>query len=116
MDIKFGKSSSGGEYVKEFIKNINDAKTQAKIVKHLELLEGHDLLSAIKAQLIAKLHGYNLYEIVIDYNKVFYRILCSIKQPTCWLLHMFKKKKNSTPLVEIKTALQRSILINQERK
>jgi phage-related protein len=109
MDIRFYTSQSGVEYVSEFIKEkISDVKAKNKILRRLELLEKYDLLNAIRSRLIKKLHGYDLYEIVIDHNRVFYRILCSIGRNTCWLLHMFKKKSNNTPAEDIETALNRS--------
>ncbi|MBU3978441.1 type II toxin-antitoxin system RelE/ParE family toxin [Patescibacteria group bacterium] len=107
MDIKIFSSSSGTFYVKEQMAEI-PAKAIKKITGKLELLEKHGMNFVTHAGIMKKLHGYDIYEIVIDFNRIFYRIFCVIRNSTCWLLHMIFKKSNKTPLHEIKVALQRS--------
>ena len=106
MEIDFYCSSGGTYHVKEFIEEL-PPKTVKKITRQLELLEKYGFSFLTQSGTMKKLQGYDIYEIVIDFNKVFYRIFCVIRNATCWLLHMFIKKGNSTPLREIKTALSR---------
>lgn len=100
-------SSSGTYYVQETLAKL-PPKAVKKIVGRLKLLRQYGVNFLTHSGTMKKLQGYDLYEIVVDFNKVFYRIFCVIRQATCWLLHLFAKKSNDTPLREIKTALQRA--------
>jgi phage-related protein len=50
---------------------------------------------------------YDMYEIRIGKRSRNYRILCTIKNECCWLLHLFLKKTQQLELREFKTALAR---------
>lgn len=104
MEIDFHTSSSGESYVGNFISNLNDMKAKKKILKRFETLERYGVSSLTQSGTMKKLHGYDLYELKID----FYRIICVIRGATCWLLSIFIKKANKTPLQHILTALQRA--------
>ncbi len=106
MEIEFFTSSGGRCYVGEFIEDLPN-NTQAKITKRLELLEKHGVNFVTHAGIMKKLHGYELFEIIVNFGKIFYRILCVIRAKTCWLLHMFIKKSRETPAREIETAQNR---------
>lgn len=106
MEVSFYSTSGGTYQVKEFIEGL-PPKTVRKITRQLELLEKYGLHFLTKSGTMKKLQGYDIYEIVVDFNKVFYRIFCVIRNATCWLVHMFTKKSNSTPIREITTALNR---------
>ena len=61
-----------------------------------------------KARHFKELTGCAMCELIIDFNKIRYRIFCVIRETTCWLLHFFIKKSPNTPSREIKTALMRA--------
>lgn len=103
MTVEVWTSSGTQDHVGEFIEEL-PAKTQKKIIRDLELVEKYGTRFAN----MKKLKGNGLYEIKIRYNKIAYRIFCVIRDASCWLLHAFVKKSNSTPLREISTALYRS--------
>jgi phage-related protein len=108
MRIEVFSSSSGTYYVKEQLADI-PPKAMKKITGKLQLLEKHGMNFVTYAgTVMKKLKGYDLYEIVVDFNKMFYRIFCVIRNATCFLLHMITKKSNNTPLHEIKVAVQRA--------
>ena len=84
-----------------------DKKAIKKIEKRLELLSKYGVGFLTKSGTMKKLHGFEIYEIKIDFNNVFYRILCVVRGSVCWLLNMFTKKSDKTPYKEIKTTLER---------
>lgn len=107
MEIQYYCSSGGTNYVGDFIM-VLPVKAAKKVRRRLGLVTKYGINFMTHSGTVKKLHGYDLYEIVINFNKVFYRIICSIKNGICWLLHMFTKKSNNTPIREIRTAVQRS--------
>lgn len=107
MKIDFYCSTGGKYYVKEFISGL-PPKTVKKVVRQLELLEKHGLNFVTHSGTMKKLQGYDIYEIKIDFNKICYRIFCVMRKATCWMLHMFIKKSNFTPVREIMTAMSRA--------
>ena len=113
MEVEFYCSDAGNNYVGDAIEEL-PAKAAKKITRVLDRLEkyGAYALMTVTDQCI-KLKGYlNLYELRILCEKVWYRIIFTIKKTTCWLLHFFIKKGNKTPEREIKTALARSNVLN----
>lgn len=106
MEISFYSTSGGTNHVKEFIEDL-PPKTVKKITRQLELLEKYGLHFLTKSGTMKKLRGYDIYEMMVAFNKVCYRIFCVIRNATCWLLHIFIKKSNSTPQKEISTTLGR---------
>lgn len=105
MEVEFYTSASGRNYVGDFIA-VLPAKTIKKVYRQLELVEKYGL--SMHSKVVKKLQGYDLYEIIIDFNRVCYRIFCVVRNTTCWLLHMFAKKTPNTPKKEINTALERT--------
>lgn len=113
MEIEFWETSSGRSPVEEFITEL-PAKTQEKIVWAIDKLETYGTKLVHEGKLLVKLVGYNLYELRVKINKIFYRILLVFIGTTAWLLHAFKKKTNNTPIKEINTALGRSKLLGYQ--
>lgn len=106
MEINFYSTSRGTCHVKKFITDLNP-KTVKKITRQLDLLEKYGVNFLTKSGTMKKLQGYDIYELIIDFNNVCYRIFCVIRNTTCWLMHMFKKKSNATPFKEVSTTLSR---------
>ena len=111
MKIDYYLSSGGKNYVMEFI-SCQPIKSQKKILRGIDDIKKWGFEAARRARLIRKLHGYDIYEIVIRFNKVFYRIFCVLREMTLILIHAFCKKTNDTPMNEIVTVLGRVKLLN----
>lgn len=107
MTIETWESASGRDYVKEEIWSL-PPKPKKKVIKMLYLFKKYGPEFMKRAGYLKKLTGYAMYELVIDFNKICYRIFCVIRETACWLLHFFIKKSPSTPPREIKTALARA--------
>lgn len=106
MNVYLWESPSGKRPVGDFILGLS-VKAQEKIKWVLDLFEEQGL-RLIYTKHLEKLKGYDLYELRIEFNKVFYRIFLIIIETSSWLLHMFIKKSNHTPQKEIDIALKRS--------
>jgi len=98
MEVRYWTASYTHDYVAEFIE-AQPAKAQKKIFRDLELVEEYGTNFAN----MKKLRGYNMHQIKIKTC----RILCAVRGTVCWLLHIFTKKSNRTPLKEISTAFNR---------
>jgi phage-related protein len=107
MKVEFWTSSVGRNYVGEFLAGV-PAKAMKKIDRSLGRLKRYGLIPLLQSREAAKLHGYDLYELIVDFNKVFYRIFFIVRAGVCYLLSGFTKKSNHTPTQEIKTALTRA--------
>jgi len=107
MEVEFYCSSSGRNYVGEFIMGI-PPKAVKKVYRQLELLKKYGVNFLTHSGTMKKLHGYDIYEMIIDFDKVCYRIFCVIRKAVCWLLHIFVKKSPHTPQREIDTAVKRA--------
>ncbi len=107
MEVEYWLSSSGRNYVGEFLDEA-PAKARKKIDRSLDRLKGYGLIPLLQSREAAKLHGYELYELIVDFNRVFYRIFFIVRRGICYLVHGFIKKSNSTPKKEIETGLGRT--------
>jgi len=104
--ISLFETKRGEKPVEEFIK-LQSAKTIAKIIHEIELLEKYGpFLSPPHAKKLQK----NLSELRIRGREEI-RILYSFKNKNIHLLHAFKKKTQKTPQKEIETALKRLDII-----
>ena len=83
------------------------AKAIKTIYRQLKRVGDYELNFLVHAGIIKKLKGYAIWEIIIDFNNVCYRIFCVIRNAVLCLVHGFIKKSNRTPAREIKTALSR---------
>ena len=102
MKVHFYYRMRGDRPVVDFIENTENEKHQNKIFKMIEKLEnnGLHLLQTNDAEKIKK----NLYELKIEYGKIFYRIFFTTTQDYYCLIHAFSKKTNKTPPKEINKA------------
>lgn len=100
--INFFQTSRGDYPVKTFIEE-QDKNTYARIIHSLELLEIYG--PYLKLPYIKKLQG-KLYELRIS-GKIAIRIFYVLHKNEYYLLHVFKKKGQKTPVRELKTGLDR---------
>lgn len=113
MEIEVWENESGRSPVRDFIMT-ESPKAQRRIQWVLDLFEEKGLSFILFTGHVNKLQGYKMYEIVVSYGGVFYRIFFVIAKGIAWLLHAFKKKTNATPLKEIKIALKRAKQLQYE--
>ena len=107
MTVIFWTNTSGRNPVGDFIESESTPiKARKKIIRMLKLLEKYGT-KLLHSGYLEKLKGYDLYELRIKFSGVAYRISCFIREATCWLLHIFKKKSGHTPQRHINTALER---------
>ncbi|MDD4795973.1 MAG: type II toxin-antitoxin system RelE/ParE family toxin [Bacilli bacterium] len=108
MKIEFFEKIRGDSPVEDFIINKLEPKDQKKVVRALDRIEQEQdgLMNLFKAEYAKKLEK-DLYELTPD--KV--RILFTLKDRICWLLHIFFKKTNKTPIKELNLARERKNLI-----
>lgn len=109
MEIEFLEMGRGVCPVQAFLDDLRE-KARKKILRALELFESYDVTYLFRAEIITKMPGYeryNLYEFRVMYQNVKYRVLCCIRNATCYLVHAFIKKTQKTPLKEIKIAIDR---------
>jgi len=108
MKIEFFKKNSGNTPVEDFIINNLEPKDQKKVIRALERVVGEDdgLVNLFMAEYAKKLET-DLYELTPD--RV--RIIFTLKDRICWLLHAFFKKTNKTPAKELNVARERKNLI-----
>ncbi len=108
MKIEFFKKTSGNAPVEDFIINNLEPKDQKKVTRALERIEKEQdgLVNLFKAEYAKKLEK-DLYELTPD--RV--RILFTLKDCICWLLHIFFKKTNKTPVKELNIARERKDFI-----
>ena len=92
-------SPSVGRFISQ-----QETKAKDKISQKLESIEKYGTTS-LGMEHFQKLHGHDIYEVRIRYDKKFFRLFGTIKNSTLWLLHAFMKKSDDTPPREIKTTL-----------
>ena len=114
--VEFWKSPTGNMPVADWVERQEEAAVK-KIMKRLEYLETYGPSQLVRASLLEKFKGSALYEICIDFGKIWYRILLVVVGSVAWLLHAFIKKSNGTPPKEIDIAMGRyELLIASLRK
>lgn len=89
-----------------------------KILKIIEKLENNKLDLLLKIKIVKKIKGFdNIFELIINWKDANYRIFFSIINNTFYLTNIFNKKKQKTPLKEIKLAelRKKEIIINLKR-
>lgn len=97
----------GRSPVLKFIKK-QAPEHRARIMKDIEFFEEQGLeLLAVPSKL-KKLKGYaELYELIVDFKGIFYRIIFTVVDGEAWLLEAFKKKDNNTRKTYIANAASR---------
>ena len=106
MEVQYFCSAEGANYVGDVVED-QSPKAVKKIIGRLELIEEWGINFFTYSGYAKKLHGFDLWEIIVDFGRKCYRIFCVIRDATCWLVHMIIKKSNETPRWEIETALSR---------
>lgn len=106
METEIYHSSSGVYYVSDFIQKLSP-NVGSKLIQKLEAIEQYSYEVLNETKTIIWLHGYRIQELRIKIEKVCYRIFCVMRNAVCFLVHAIKKKSNSTPLKDIKTAVKR---------
>jgi phage-related protein len=100
--IALFRSARGESPVEEFIKQ-QDKATYARILLYIKLLRDNGPF--LKPPYIKKLQS-KLYELRIS-GKIQIRIFYTLHNNEYYLLHVFKKKSQKTPLKDLKVALDR---------
>lgn len=80
-----------------------DSKLQAKIIRELDLLEKYGLKVGMPH---VKKISKNLYELRV-LGKINIRLIFTCNKEKFYILHVFKKKSNKTPLKELNLAVSR---------
>ena len=106
MEIECWKTSNGKNDVFEAIDSLKNNTIKNKILSDLEIIERSKLNNCICSGLIFPLHGTNpkIYEIKVKDV----RITLYVKDHNCWLLTLFIKNSQKTPLKEIHKAERRA--------
>lgn len=101
MEIEFWETASGRCPVKEFTDRLPE-KHRIKILKRQDYLseKGFFLLNT---PFVKKLSG-SVYELIVDFDRIGYRLLWGVKNGVCWMVHIFLKKQQKTPQKEINIA------------
>jgi len=109
IEIDYWQDENGKSYVKNFILD-QGSVVSSKLIVLIDDLQKFPLNSLIRVGKVLKLHldFYDLYEIRLRCNKVWYRFLFVIRDNVAYLLEGFKKQSNKTPHRYIETAIQRS--------
>ncbi|MFA5360256.1 MAG: type II toxin-antitoxin system RelE/ParE family toxin [Patescibacteria group bacterium] len=108
MEVKFFKQLNGCSPVKDFIINDLQPSDQKRVKSAIRRVyeQSHGLNNLFKAGYVKKLEK-DIYELKPDRL----RILFTIKDEICWLLHIFFKKSKKTPIKELDVARQRKNII-----
>lgn len=99
MEIQFYQTTRGDYPVLEFIENL-PIKHQKKIYYRIDLFKQLGLQKSLQGGDAKNFKGNKykgLYELIIDYDKIFYRILFTMIKNACWFVHAIKKKSDATP-------------------
>jgi len=102
------------KYVPQFIKElkkIKDNEIKLFILAKIEIIEKNGLYQMQVTHDVSYIKNYDLFELRVGKKSRNYRILCTIKNNHCWLLHLFFKKTQQIESREFKTALNRKIFI-----
>ena len=104
--VEYFTTSSGRCPVKYFIFH-QPRQTRNKLLEVIDYFQ--EFSFQLPTHYLKRLSGTNkLWELRIRYQKIHYRIfLAQINTSKAVLLHIITKKTNKTPIIDIKTALQR---------
>lgn len=108
LTIEFWEVSSGNSPVVDRIESL-PIKAKEKVYWVIKLLRKRGT-ALMYTKFMTKLEGFDLYELRVLFQGIWYRILFIIKNSIACLLHMFEKEGNRTPIREIKKALVRAEL------
>jgi len=102
------------KYVPQFLKElkkIKDNEAKLFILAKIEIIEKNGLHQMQMTHDASYIKNHDLYEVRVGKKSRNYRILCTIKNNQCGLLHLFLKKTQQIELREFKTALSRKKFI-----
>lgn len=107
MEIKFFRTENGLSTVENFIKKLSsdNFKKVERAINRVEEQQ-YGLANLFKSEYLKKLEK-DIYEI----RPGNFRILFTLRDDICWLLHIFFKKSNKTPDKDLKVARQRKNII-----
>jgi phage-related protein len=115
MLVKFAESINGRAYVFDDIIKIKSADDKQMIEGKIDLLHKSQLSRLVDTGDVTKLRKSPLYELKIRGHNVIYRILFTVNNSICILLHFFVKKSHEgikTPPHEIEKAMGRLKSLN----
>jgi phage-related protein len=113
MKVNLWEKDNGESPVGVFIEGLPN-KTKKKIIWVVELFQEKGM-GLIHTKFLEKLKiTENIYELKVIFGGNIYRILLVIYDDASWLLHAFHKKTQKTPPEEIKRAIERKKLLEQE--
>jgi phage-related protein len=109
-EVEPWKAENDRSPVESYVESLDQVQ-KVRLIKALvnlqHLLNDRGLQWLIQTQDIKKVHGANPYGLH-EFRHFPHRIFCVFRGSICWLLHAFTKKRQSTPLKEIKTAERRA--------
>jgi len=117
MEIEYYTRDRGDSPVSDFLCTLS-GKHFKKIEKDIDRLKEYGLQLLLKTKDVKKFKGNNkydgLYELITNYQGIYYRTMFTVINDKYWLISMFKKKSNKTPLNEIKKANNIKELLKQK--
>ncbi len=112
MHIEFHKKTKGSIPVLEFVER-TPVKHRKKIFYKINRLKECGLQNSLQTNIAKKIQGKQykgLYELIINFDNIFYRIFFITIGNVCWMLCAIKKKSNETP----KNALAKAVGIKKQ--
>jgi len=107
MEIQYYETARGDCLVKQFIDDL-PFKHQKKIYYRIELFKKLGLQKSLQIKDAKDFKGKKykgLYELIIDYDKIYYRIFFTMIKKMCWFIDGIKKKSKKTPPQALNKAL-----------
>lgn len=104
MDIKFFKTESETSPVEDFILNSLEPKDQKKVDKALKRV--YDAKSGL-ANLFKAKYAKPLEQDLFELTPGRVRVIFTLRNSVCWLLHIFFKKTQKTPKNDLRLARNR---------
>jgi len=94
------------QFLKE-LQKIKDIDAKRNIHLKLKAIENTGIYQMMATQDAKCISQHDLYEIRIRCKSINYRLLCTIIDNTCWILHLIVKKTQKLELHDINTASSR---------
>ncbi len=109
MEIQFYQTIRGDYPVRKFIKALPE-KHRKKLSYRIELFKELGLQKSLQNGAVEKFKGKGnqykgLYELIIDFHKIYYRIFFTMIKNNCWFMNAIKKKSNKAPLQSLSKAI-----------
>ena len=109
MEIEYYVRDRGDSPVSDFLYDHSlPPKHSAKIIRDIDRLKEYGLQLLLKTEDAKKFKGNKkhdgLYELITNYQGIYYRTMFTVIKDKYWLISIFKKKSNKTSLNEIEKA------------